>query len=69
MVAVNLLEVFIATGRGESIIRVGAGHILSVEISGIGRGLVLQSGDWSARRTGIGRKECDLRVGASGIQR
>ena len=25
--------------------------------SGIGRGLVVQSGDWSAGRTGVGREE------------
>ena len=37
--------------------------------SGIGRGLVVQSGDWSAGRTGVGREERDLSVGASGIQR
>ena len=40
-----------------------------VHVSGIGRGLVVQSGDWSARRTGVGRGERDLSVGASGIQR
>ena len=53
-------------------IRSGFGPILSVVNlvrSGIGRGLVVQSGDWSARRTGIGRKERDLSEGASGIQR
>ena len=32
-------------------------------------GLVVQSGDWSAGRTGVGREERDLSVGASGIQR
>ena len=37
--------------------------------SGIGRGLVVQSGDWSAGRTGVGREERELSVGASGIQR
>ena len=37
--------------------------------SGIGRGLVVQSGDWSAGRTGVGRGERNLNVGASGIQR
>ena len=37
--------------------------------SGIGRGLVVQSGDWSAGRTGVGREERDLSVGESGIQR
>ena len=35
--------------------------------SGMGRGLVVQSGDWSAGRTGVGREERDLNVGASGI--
>ena len=39
------------------------------DVSGIGRGLVVQSGDWSAGRTGVGRDERDLSVGASGIQR
>ena len=32
-------------------------------------GLVVQSGNWSARRTGVGREERDFSVGASGIQR
>ena len=32
-------------------------------------GLVVQSGDWSARRTGVGKEERDLNVGSSGIQR
>ena len=52
--------------------RSGVGPILSVVsvvASGIGRGLVAQSGDWSAGRTGVGRVERDLSVGASGIQR
>ena len=43
--------------------------VMSVVVSGIGRGLVVQSGDWSAGRTGIDREERDLSVGASGIQR
>ena len=43
--------------------------VVSVVVSGIGRGLVVQSGDWSAGRTGLGREERDLSVGASGIQR
>ena len=53
-------------------IRSGVGPILSVVslvASGIGRGLVVQIGDWSAGRTGVGRDERDLSVGASGIQR
>ena len=53
-------------------IRSGVGPILSVVsvvASGIGRGLVVPSGDWSAGRTGVGREERDLSVGASGIQR
>ena len=53
-------------------IRSGVGPILSVVsvvASGIGRGLVVHSGDWSARMTGVGREERDLSVGASGIQR
>ena len=29
----------------------------------------MQSGVWSARRTGVGREERDLSAGASGIQR
>ena len=37
--------------------------------SGIGRGLVVQSEDWSAGRTGVGREERDVSVGTSGIQR
>ena len=37
--------------------------------SGMGRGLVVQIGDWSAGRTGVGREERDLSAGASGIQR
>ena len=52
--------------------RSGVGPILSVVsvvASGIGRGLIVQSGDWSAGRTGVGREERDLSVGASGIQR
>ena len=50
----------------------GVGPILSVVsvvASGIGRGLVVQSGDWSAGRTGVGQEQRDLSVGASGIQR
>ena len=43
--------------------------VVSVVASGIGRGLVVQSGDWSAGRTGIGREERDLSVDASGIHR
>ena len=43
--------------------------VVSIVASGIGRGLVVQSGDWSVRRTGVGREERDLSVGASGIQR
>ena len=31
--------------------------------------MVVQSGDWSAGRTGVGWEERDLSVGASGIQR
>ena len=53
-------------------IRSGVGpklSVVSVVASGIGRGLVVQSGDWSAGRTGVGREERDLSVGASGIQR
>ena len=53
-------------------IRSGVGPILSVVsvvASGIGRGLVVQSGDWSAGRTGVGREERDLSVDAPGIQR
>ena len=42
---------------------------MSVVVSGIGRGLVMQSADWSAGRTGVGRGERDLSVGASGIKR
>ena len=52
-------------------IRSRVGHILSVVsvvASGIGRGLVVQSGDWSAGRTGVGREQRALSVGASGIQ-
>ena len=52
--------------------QIGVGPILSVVsvvASGIGRGLVVQSGDWSAGRAGIDREERDLSVGASGIQR
>ena len=53
-------------------IRSGIGPILSVVsvvASGLGRGLVVQSGDWSVGRTGVGREERDISVGASGIQR
>ena len=53
-------------------IRSGVGPILnvvSVVASGIDRGLVVQSGDWSAGRTGVGREQWDLSVGVSGIQR
>ena len=53
-------------------IRSRVGPILNVVIvvaSGIGRVLVVQSGDWSAGRTGVGREQRDLSVGASGIQR
>ena len=52
-------------------IRSGIGptlSVVSVVASGIGRGLVVQSGDWSFGRTGLGREERDLSVGASGIQ-
>ena len=54
------------------IYRSGVGPLLSevsVVVSGIGRGLVVQCGDWSAGRTGIGWNERDLSVDASGIQR
>ena len=54
-------------------IRSGVGPILSVVSVvawGISRGLVVQSGDWSAGRTGVGREERDLNVDASArIQR
>ena len=50
-------------------IKSGVGPILSVVASGKGRGLVAQSGDWSAGRGGVGREELDLSVGTSGIQR
>ena len=43
--------------------------VVSVVASGIGRGLVVHSGDWSAGRTGVGREQRDLSVGSSGIQR
>ena len=42
---------------------------MSVVVSGIGRGVVVQNGDRSAGRTGVGREERDLSVSASGIQR
>ena len=42
---------------------------MSVVVSGIGRGLVLQSRDWLARRMGVGREQLDWSMGASGIQR
>ena len=47
-------------GSGNQAHRSGVGPILSVVnvvVSGIGRGLVVQSGDWSARRTGVDREE------------
>ena len=44
-------------------------RVVSVVASGIGRGLVVQSGDWSAGRTGEGREERDLSVSSTGIQR
>ena len=50
----------------------GVGPILSVVsvvASGIGRGLVVKSGNWSAGSVAVGREERDLSVGASGIQR
>ena len=53
-------------------IRSGIGPIMSVVsvvVSGIGRGLVVQSGNWSAGRTEVGREERDMSVGVSGIQR
>ena len=50
-------------------IRSGVGRIMSVVASDIGRGLVVQSGDWSVGRTGVGREERDLSVCVSGIQR
>ena len=52
-------------GSGNQAHRSGVGPILSVVnvvVSGIGRGLVVQSGDWSARRTGVDREERDLSV-------
>ena len=58
--------------RPEVEIRSEVGPVLSavsVVASGRGRGFVVQSGDWSAGRTGVGREERDLSVGASGIQR
>ena len=57
---------------GNQAYRSGVGPLLSVVsvvVSGIGRGLVVQSGNWSAGRTGVGREERGLSVGASGIQR
>ena len=59
-------------GSGNQAYRSGVGPILSVVsvvVSGIGRGLVVQSAVWSAGRTRVGREERDLSVGASGIQR
>ena len=59
-------------GSGNQAYRSGVSptlSLVSVVTSGIGRGLVVQSGDWSAGRTGVGREERDLSVGASGIQR
>ena len=66
----HLLELFIWGRELES--DRGVRPVLSVGgvvASGIERGLVVQSGDWSAGRTGVGREERDLSVGASGIQR
>ena len=54
---------------GNQAYRSGVGPVLSVVTSGIGRRLVVQSGDWSAGRTGEGQGERDLSVDASGIQR
>ena len=42
-------------GSGNQAYRSGVGPILSVVVSGIGRGLVMQSEDWSAERTEVGR--------------
>ena len=53
-------------------IRSGVGpklRVVRVDASGIGQGLVVQSGDWSAGRMGVGREERDLSVCASGIHR
>ena len=47
-------------GSGNQAYRSGVGTILSVVsvvVSRIVRGLVVQSGDWSAGRTGIGRED------------
>ena len=57
--------------EAESGNQIGVGLILSVVsvvASGIGRGFVVQSGDWSAGRMAVGREERGLSVGASGIQ-
>ena len=59
-------------GSGNQAYRPGGVPILSVVsvvVSRIGRGLVVQNGDLSVERTGVGREEPDLSVGASGIQR
>ena len=59
-------------GSGNQAYRSGIGPLLSgvsVVVSGMGRGLVVQSGDWSAGRAGVGREERDFSVGASRVQR
>ena len=66
------LNYSIEAGIGNQAYRSGIGPILSevsVVVSEIRRGLVVQSGDWSVGRTGVGRGQRDLSVGASGIQR
>ena len=75
MLALHLLELIICRWEWKSGIQIGGGGgcptliVVSVVVSGIGWGLAVQSGDWSAGRTGIDREEQDFSVGASGIQR
>ena len=67
--AENLLELF-ETGSGSQVYGTEVGHILSVvsvDASEIGRGFVVQSGDWSTGKTGVGREKRDLSVDESGI--
>ena len=67
------LNIFIWVREWKSSIRIGVApsifSVLSEIALGIGWKLVLQSGVWSAVRTGVGRKERDLSVDASWIQR
>ena len=72
LLVLHLLTLFIRGREWKSSIQIGGWFYLGCSERSCIRdrsGLVMQSGDWSARRTVVGREERDLSVGSSGIQR